>query len=136
VRSRRSVRGRLVGDFVVLVLVVASLVLATMVSTPVSPNYPQVRPVPVPTPPPAQPVEARVPATVAQRPAPAPVPMPPGNSVSPRGQASQASALALFELPALAAAGLVAFRLWVGLPAERKASAARRATTACQECGS
>jgi hypothetical protein len=108
-RSRYSVRGRLIGGFVVLTMVTASLVLATMVSTAASPASHQVQPVPVPT--------------------------PPDSLVPPQSQASQAPDLSLLGLPVLVAIGLAALRLWVSLPAERKALGLRRTATACQECG-
>lgn len=134
-RSRRSVRGRLVGGFVVLTMVAASLVLATMVSMAASPENHQVQPVPVPTPPPMQLAATEAPATVSQRPAPVPVPTPPDSLVPPQSQASQVPGLSLLGLPVLVAVGLAALRLWVGLPAERKALGLRRTATACQECG-
>jgi hypothetical protein len=134
-RSKHSVRGRLVGGFVVLTMVAASLVLATVVSMAASPENHQVQPVPVPTPPPVQPVAVEAPATASQRPVPMPVPTPPDSPVPSQGQASQAPALSPLGLPVLVAVGLAALRLWVGLPAERKAFGSRRTATACQECG-
>jgi hypothetical protein len=134
-RSRYSVRGRLIGGFFVLTMVAASLVLATMVSMIASPEDPQVQPVPVPTPPPVQLAATEAPATVSQRPAPVPVPTPPDSLIPPQGQASQAPALPLLGLPVIVAVGLAVLRLWVGLPSERKALGLRRTATACQECG-
>jgi hypothetical protein len=134
-RSRHSVRGRLVGGFVVLTMVAASLVLATLVSMAASPEDPHVQPVPVPTPPAAQPLAVEAPATAFQRPAPVLVPTPPDSPVPSQSQASQAPALPLLGLPVLIAVGQAALRLWVGLPAERKAFGFRRTATACQECG-
>jgi hypothetical protein len=134
-RSRDSVRGRLVGGFVVLTMVAASLVLATVVSMAAPPEDPQVQPVPVPTPSPVQPGAVAAPATAFQRPAPVPAPTPPGSPVLSQGQASQAPAISLLGLPVLVAVGLAALRLWVGIPAERKALGLRRTATACQECG-
>jgi hypothetical protein len=134
-RSRHSVRVRLVGGLVVLTMVAASLVLATMVSTAASPASLQVQPVSVPTPPPVQPLAVEAPATVSLRPAPVPVPTPLGSPVLSQGQASQAPALSLLGLVVLVAIGLAALRLWIGLPAERKALGLHRAVTAYQECG-
>jgi hypothetical protein len=68
-RSRHSIRGRLVGGFLVLTMVAASLVLVTMVSMVASPEDPQVQPVPVLTPPPVQLAATETPATISQRPA-------------------------------------------------------------------
>jgi hypothetical protein len=134
-RSRYSVRGRLIGGFVVLTMVTASLVLATMVSTAASPASHQVQPVPVPTPRPVQLAATEAPATFPLRPTPVPVPTPPDSLVPPQSQASQAPDLSLLGLPVLVAIGLPALRLWVSLPAERKALGLRRTATACQECG-
>lgn len=134
-RSRRSVRGWLVGGFVVLTMVVSCLVLAILVSIAASPEDPQVQPVPVPTPSPVQLVATGEHGTILLRPEPVPVPTPANSPVPLQGQASQSPDLPLLGVPVLVAVGLAALRLWVGLPAERKAFGLRRAATACQECG-
>lgn len=137
-KARRSVRGRLVGGFVVLAMVVASLVLATMISVAASPEEPWVQPLPAPPPVPvearAQQVVSAVPALVSQRPA--PVPMPPGIPASPQKRANQALAVPLLGLSTCLALGLVALRWRVGLPAGRAAFGSGRAAAACQECAS
>lgn len=133
-RSKRSVRGRLVGGFVVLAMVVASLVLATMSSVAASREVPQVQPLPVPAPPVQQAVST-APALVSERPAPVPVPMPPGIPASPQNRANQALAVPLLGLSTSLALGLVGLRLGAGLPARRAAFGSGRAAAACQECG-
>ena len=135
-RSRSSVRVRLVGGFVVLMFVGVFLGLASILPVAPSSASSWVEPMPVPTPPPAEPRASSVDPAVAQRPAPVPVPTPPASPPSPQGQANEASTLALFALPVLAAGGLAVFWLRLDLPAERTAYGARRVTTACQECGS
>ena len=130
---RSSVPVRLVGGFVILMVVVASLVSASMLSLATDPARPQAQPVPVPTPAAPQ-SAASVPAVIAQRPAPVPAPAPPGGSAPPRGEVSQATVLVLLGLPVLATA-LVTLRSWAGLSAVTTVLGPGRVVTACQECG-
>ena len=137
-KTGRSVGGWLVGGFVVLTMIVASLVLRNMVSVAASPEDSWVQPVPVPTPPAvhaAKPADADTggQALAFSQLEPAPVPTPPDGPASPRGQASQATALLLLGLSAFASFCLFLLCLGSGLPADNMVSAVRQAPTACQE---
>ena len=134
-KTGRSVRGNLVGGFIVLAMVVASLVLVDMVSMAGSQQFPLVQPVPVPTPPPVQPTEASSPAIVAAHPAPMPVPTPSNGGPAPDGQAGTVPVLFWLTLPALAVTGLAAVQRQSGGSAEAASLRPRATATPCQECG-
>ena len=139
-KTGRFAGGRLVGGFVVLAIVGAFLVVASVVSMDASPTDFKVQPAPVPTPPTVRAIAdeevagmvARAPATVA--PSPKPVPTPPDSPLAPQGQTNWATVALILGLSAFATLGLFLLRLAVSMPAGSTVPGMHQAPTACQEC--
>jgi hypothetical protein len=134
-KANGFVRGRFVGGFLVLALIVASLVLANTLASSANVAEFRVQPAAVPTPPVVQPAERSAALALAAIPEPQPVPTPPGIQAHSSRQAGQPPALLLLGLSAVAAISLMSVRLWVNAPGETARHGARPTTTPCPECG-